>query len=750
VSVAEVLSPQARRAFVARWFRSLGAASVTGLGTALVDAIWARAKDAEPPPLVAVWLADAGITAPIALLLAAAVGSAALFFHPQGPPSLARMSAALTPASEERRAYLAVAVPCAALATLVFTVAAARGALVLLATETSPAVAGAVLGGASAALATLLGLVVLGAGRSGAALLQQRRVDPRLTAAIGIAVSLVLFAGFVAAGTTSGAGGALDVFGVFKRPELDLRAPALLLAIAVAAYFAPALARLPGLLALAIALLPLLLLPWSAARGLEERRVSLAVERGAPLGKIALAVSRRATDRDHDGFSARFGGGDCDDHNAAKNPNAVDVPGNRVDEDCSGSDDVAVKLEKAAPEAPADARQSALSKLPEKPNVVLITIDTLRWDLGYTGNPRPLSPNLDRLAKQSVVLDRAYSLASYTGKSLAPLLIGKYSSETHRGWSHFNRFGKEDVFLQERLQRAGIRTVSVQGYWYFYQAGYGFERGFDVVDSEAAPKVIQMEGDRTANSDKISDRAIAQLSDPANTGRQFYAWVHYIDPHTEYAVHEEFDFGSGSRERYDGEVAFVDKHVGRVIDFIEKSAFGARTAIIVTSDHGEAFGEHGMIRHGFELWEELVRVPWIFKVPGASPHHVTAPRSGIDLVPTLLELFRLQKPEANGDDFVSGESLLLDLFMPPGYEPKPRIIFIDMAAGPNNAERQALIENEMKLTATGGRPLGLYDLKSDPLEKKDLLDDKPRAEPVIARYKAFRRTLKEVVVRPAP
>jgi choline-sulfatase len=262
--------------------------------------------------------------------------------------------------------------------------------------------------------------------------------------------------------------------------------------------------------------------------------------------------------------------------------------------------------------------------------------------------------------------------------------------------------------------------------------------------------VIQMEGDRTANSDKISDRAIALLSDPANTGRQFYAWVHYIDPHTEYAVHEEFDYGSGSRERYDGEVSFVDKHVGRVIDFIEKSEFGARTAIIVTSDHGEAFGEHGMIRHGFELWEELVRVPWIFKVPGAPPHHVTVPRSGIDLVPTLLELLRLKKPEAKGDDFVSGESLLLDLFMPPGYEPKPRMIFIDMAAGPNNAERQALIENDMKLTVTGGRPLGLYDLASDPQEKKDLLDDKARAAPVIARFKAFRRSLKEVVVRAAP
>jgi len=748
VSVADRALSEASKALAGRWLRSVCAGSLAGLASAVVDAVWARAKDAEPPALSAVWLTDAGLVAPLALLVGAAAGVAALFFHPKAAPSLVRLSDALTPASEERRAYLAAIVPCGALFTLLFTVLAARAALALLATEASPAAVGAVLGGATAVLAVLLGVIALGAAKTGALLLQHRRIDPRFSAALAVATALVLFGCVIAAGTTSGAGGMLDVFGVFKRPELDLRAPALLLVVAVSAYFAPGITRLPALAALGIALVPLLLLPYSAARGLAERRVALAVERGAPLGRIPLGGLRRATDGDHDGFSARFGGGDCDDHDAAKNPNAVDVPGNHVDEDCSGADDVAVKLEKAAPEASADARASAASKLPEKLNVVLITIDTLRWDLGYTGNPRPLSPNLDRLAKQGVVFDRAYSLASYTAKSLAPLLIGKYSSETHRGWSHFNRFGKEDLFVQERLQKAGVRTVSVQGYWYFFQPGHGYERGFDVVDSEAAPKVIQMEGDRTANSDKISDRAIAQLSDPANSGRQFYAWVHYIDPHTEYALHEEFDFGPASRERYDGEVAFVDKHVGRVIDFIEKSEFAARTAIIVTSDHGEAFGEHGMIRHGFELWEELVRVPFLFMVPGAPPHHITVPRSGIDLVPTLLELFRLKKPTPNGDDFVSGESLLLDLFMPPGYEPKPRMIFIDMAAGPNNAERQALIENDVKLTATGGRPLGLYDLASDPQEKKDLLDDKARAEPVLARYKAFRRSLREVVVRP--
>jgi len=88
------------------------------------------------------------------------------------------------------------------------------------------------------------------------------------------------------------------------------------------------------------------------------------------------------------------------------------------------------------------------------------------------------------------------------------------------------------------------------------------------------------------------------------------------------------------------------------------------------------------------------------------------------------------------------------LFTPPGSEPTVRPVFIDMAAGPNNADRQALIEDDKKLVASGGRPLSLYDLAADPGETKDLLDDPAQAEPMIAKFKAFRRGLHEVYVKP--
>jgi arylsulfatase A-like enzyme len=257
-----------------------------------------------------------------------------------------------------------------------------------------------------------------------------------------------------------------------------------------------------------------------------------------------------------------------------------------------------------------------------------------------------------------------------------------------------------------------------------------------------------MEGDKSSNSDKLSDAAIKQLEAPEMQGKQFFMWLHYVDPHSENAPHEGFDFGSDSRARYDGEVAFVDHHAGRVLNAIEKSEFSDRTVIVITSDHGEAFKEHGMIRHGFEVWEELVRVPFIIHVPGAEPGRVKERRSIIDVVPTILELYKLNLPNGEGSDFISGKSLLADVLKPPGHTPETRIVFVDMPAGPNNAERQAYYEDHHKLISSGGRPLGLYDLEKDPGEQNDLKKDKELLDKYGERFKAFRRELRVVRVNP--
>jgi len=127
---------------------------------------------------------------------------------------------------------------------------------------------------------------------------------------------------------------------------------------------------------------------------------------------------------------------------------------------------------------------------------------------------------------------------------------------------------------------------------------------------------------------------------------------------------------------------------------------------------------------------------------------VQARRSAIDLAPTILDLCGVAPPpvSASPRDFLSGSSLVPDLLSV--GEPAPRPVFIDMAAGPNNADRQALIDGDKKLVASGGRPLSLYDLQSDPGETRDLLDDPAQAQPMIAKFKAFRRGLREVYVKP--
>jgi choline-sulfatase len=719
-------------------FRGLfGAAVGASVGAMLSALLDARAAGPQ------LWLSCWGLLAPLALPIAFGVWTLRVVFLGGAAFAPLGLWRRLGQLQGDERVLWQVMPPLVALASLFGLLALSGIGTRLLGAEVSGRAAFALgpLGVLPVVLATL------GALRVGSKALTQRAralpLGPRaalLAGVLGFGLGLSLL---IALGETGGGGGPLRILGVLRRQELDLRAPGLLLLIALGALLGPSL-RSRGALALAllISLAPLTL-SLQAARGATlSESAALSIERHAPLGRIALGLLRKLSDRDHDGVSAAFQGGDCDDHDASVSPRALDVPGNGKDEDCQGGD-AKVAAARVASAEERTAAERARASLPSDLNVLFVTIDTLRADLGYLGNPRPVSPHLDALAEQSVVFERAYSLASYTGKSMGPLMLGKYSSEVDGGFSHFNKYSKRETFVQERLKAAGVYTASVQGYWYFFKDA-GFERGFDVIDSSAAPKVASIEGDQSSNSDEQCDAAIKLLATPELASRRFFMWMHFVDPHAEYAPHPDHDFGPKPRDRYDGEVAFVDQHLGRVLAALEQTPFGARTAVIVTSDHGEAFGEHGMIRHGFELWEELVRVPLILKVPGVTPRRVTARRSAIDVVPTLLDLFKLPFVPKAPNDFLSGESLLPDLERAAGAADPERTVFIDMARGPYNAERRALIAHDSKLTVSEGRVLGLYDLAEDAAEKRDLSADKPRVSVMRAELTSFTSRLHPV------
>lgn len=561
---------------------------------------------------------------------------------------------------------------------------------------------------------------------------------------LGSAVCLTALIFF---GSTSGEGGSLAIFGVLKRPELDLRGVFLLFS-ALGIGGLSRSGRFVRTRTLSLVLSVAAVAGFVSALTMTPAE-ALEIERRRGPGALILGALGRAFDADHDGVSRFFGGGDCDDRDPRRSPALTEIPGNGIDEDCLDGD---AKVPSPQPmghagteaeghKSPSEMTGGAIPK--REWNVLLLTVDTLRFDVGYArpGASPMLTPTLDGLARRSAVFSRAYSLASYTSKSLGPLLIGRYPSETLRTFEHFDRFDPSVPFLAERAQKAGIKTVSVQGYWYFFFKGYGFERGYDVIDSSAAPKVVSIEGDQSANGDKVAERAVARFSELwAQPGRSF-AWAHWVDPHSEYVRHKKHDFGSSERERYDSEVSFVDAQIGSVLDALDASPARDRTAVIVTSDHGEAFGEHGMIRHGFEVWEELVHVPLLVFVPDVASRTITARRSAIDLAPTMMDLLGLPVSQ---DDEMRGVSLLRDLELTRPEQAKERPVLVDMPEGPHNKERRAFYDGNFKLITSQGRVLGLYDLESDPGEKVDLAKNTELVARLRAQQAEFLAGLKPV------
>jgi len=317
---------------------------------------------------------------------------------------------------------------------------------------------------------------------------------------------------------------------------------------------------------------------------------------------------------------------------------------------------------------PASAAQAIPRRLPKDCNVILLSIDSLRADMPWLGYPRPIAPRLTELEKKAVSFRRAYSVSSYTSMSLGGLLAGRLPSELHRSGYFFGTY-RGDMFFPKLLQAAGIHTAGVMAHMYFKSAG--FDQGFD--EWRIVPGItFDPTTDHEVTSPKSEQLAEELLGNPANDGRRFFFWAHFLDPHDVYMRHEGIDWGKGNRDRYDGEVTFTDAYVGKLLDFIAKRSWAPRTVIIVTSDHGEEFGEHNMTRHGFEIWETLVHVPLMVLAPGAEARSIDVPRSDIDLAPTILDLFGIVR-----DGTFEGRSLVDEIYGADGGE---RDVIVDLPA----------------------------------------------------------------------
>jgi arylsulfatase A-like enzyme len=328
----------------------------------------------------------------------------------------------------------------------------------------------------------------------------------------------------------------------------------------------------------------------------------------------------------------------------------------------------------------------------------------------WAGYPRPIAPVMTAFAETAVVYNRFYSISSYTAMSLGGMLASRYPSELERDGFYFAGWAETVSFFPALLQRAGIRTLSAQSHFYFDKRS-GFRRLFDAY--AMVPDVgDDHQTDNNITSPEQLRLALEILSDKANVSGPFFAWFHFLDPHDKYLPHPGILWGHATRDLYDGEVTFTDQHIGKLLDFVAAQEWGPRTAVILTADHGEALGEHGRFRHGFELWDVLTHVPFMVRAPGVAPRRIDTPRSAIDLAPTILELQGVPK-----DPAMEGVSLVSELR---GAILPARDVILDLPRTSNSDRRRALIRGGLKLIALGDDDaFQLFDLGADPGEEHD-------------------------------
>jgi arylsulfatase A-like enzyme/Tfp pilus assembly protein PilF len=291
------------------------------------------------------------------------------------------------------------------------------------------------------------------------------------------------------------------------------------------------------------------------------------------------------------------------------------------------------------------AKSSPVGKVP--PNVVLVTIDTVRADhVGCYGAPDVQTPTMDTLASDGIVFDNAIAQVPLTLPSHAVILTGMYPFQN--GVQDFTGrpLDKRFATVTQVFKARGYATGAVVSAFVLDQS-WGLARGFDLYDDAFSPEAYSQRGERAGMVERSGEVTVTRALDWLNkTSRPFFLWLHLYDPHSPYNPPEPYR-DQYRTHPYDGEIAYADHELGRLITWLKGSRLYDNTLIVVLSDHGESLGEHGEKEHGFFVYKSTVRIPLIIKPPasaGLRPGRVSRPVETVAVASTLLHLARPKDP----------------------------------------------------------------------------------------------------------
>jgi len=396
---------------------------------------------------------------------------------------------------------------------------------------------------------------------------------------------------------------------------------------------------------------------------------------------------------------------------------------------------------------------SALLELRERDdlNVVFLVVDTLRADrLGAYGYERPTSTVLDELARYGILFEDVVAQSSWTKTSMASLWTGTLPMR-HGVLRYDHVLPDEARMPAEILREAGLRTI---GLWRngWVEPNFGFAQGFDlymrpVVGAERM-RVHREARTVTPIAGTDEDLTLAALDFLERFGRErFFLYLHYMDVH-QYAYDERAAiFGTSYSDAYDQSIHWVDRLIGVLLARLEELDLLSRTLVVIASDHGEAFLEHGYEGHARNLYDEVTRVPWIVLPPFLLDPGVRVERTvaNVDIWPTLLDLLGLPAlPDADGRSQLPA---ILAAAEGRSEVAEPRSVFAQLERGwgrPRAENLPTLVsvtrDGKRLITALGAsRPAELYDRRRDPAEQDDLAARDPDwAAPLREELEAYR------------